>query len=232
MARTMARPPARTSPAERSSASSPVVPLVVPSRRRPTWMLAGVASAVVCAVLAAWVFTASSKRTGVLVAARDMSPGEVLSGSDVRVVEVGQLGDVRAVMSSQEDLVVGRAARGPIPAGTILNTGLFAARDEAVPAGQVVVGAALDPGATPTARLAAGDRVDLLVVAATTSGADAASAQAQRLGSGSVWSLAQASSAASGKVFVSLLVPAEVQTSVAQAASEGRLRLALTGAGS
>jgi hypothetical protein len=227
----------RSRPSANGSTQQPapaVVPVRVASRRRPTWMLAGAALVVLCAALAAWVFSTSSERWSVLVAARDVAPGEVVTVADVRVVEVGQLGDARAVRSSQQELVVGLAARGPIPAGTILNTGLVASRDEVIPAGQVVVGVALEPGAAPTASLAVGDRVDVLAVARTTTGAPAAvSPTAARVSSGSVWSVAATGSgSASSKLWVSLLVPVGVQEQVAQAAAEGRLRLSLTGVGS
>ena len=60
---------------------------------------------------------------------------------DLRVVQMGQAGDLRAIQSNQQDLIIGQAPRAPIPAGTVLNTGLFVPVAEAVPAGRVVVGA-------------------------------------------------------------------------------------------
>jgi Flp pilus assembly protein CpaB len=194
-------------------------------------MLAGIALVLLCSAIGAWVFASTSKNLTVLVASRDIAPGEVISSNDLRLVEVGHLGDVRAIQASQESLIVGRAARGPIPAGTVLNAGLFVGRDAVVPAGQVVVGASLDAGAAPTASLAAGDRVDVLGVARTSVGATPAdgSGVADLLTSGSVWSVNQAGSGATAKVWVSLLIPVDAQAQVAQAAADGRLRLSLTG---
>ena len=50
----------------------------------------------------------------------------------------------------------------------MLNTGLFTDQGDAVPAGMVVVGAALEPGAVPTSGLRAGDAVNVLAAQRTT----------------------------------------------------------------
>ena len=67
--------------------------------------------------MAAWVFAANSRQMTILVAARDLGPGHVVSASDLRAVEVGRAGGLRAVQPGQQDLLVGRAALGPIPEG-------------------------------------------------------------------------------------------------------------------
>jgi len=206
-----------------------VVSLASPTRRRPSWVLLGAVLVGVAALLGAWVFTATSHRMSVIVAARDVAPGEVIRASDLRVVEMGRSGGVRAIRPSQQSLILGHAARGPVPAGTVLNTGLFTDRDKVIPEDQVVIGAALDLGAAP-AGLAAGDRVDVLGVVQST-GAPTASGPAAVLTSGSVWSVESApSGSVSSRIGVSLLVPANAQPAVAQAAADGRLRLSLLGA--
>jgi Flp pilus assembly protein CpaB len=187
------------------------------------------------ALLGAWVFAATSERISVMVAARDIEPGEVIDAGDLRVVEMGATGELRAIQPSQQNLIVGRAARGPIPAGTVLNTGLFAAQGETIPAGMVVVGASLEAGAAPTADLRAGQRVDVLGVEPTTgapAGDGSAQPAAQVIASGTVWSVERASSnSSSSKLWVSILVPAATQGAVAQAAADGLVRLSLVGAG-
>lgn len=210
----------------------PVAPVVLaaPRQKRPSWVVGGAVAVALAALIGGWVFASLSERTALLVAARDLGPGEVLSATDVRVVEVGRVGDVRAVTVATQDLVVGKAARGPIPAGTILNTGLFVDRSAVIPEGMVVVGAALEPGATPTGDLAPGDRVQVLAVEKVTGGTRQAEA-ATLLTSGSVWSVDAPTSGASSRVVVGLLVPAPAQAAVAQAAADGRLRLALVGPG-
>jgi hypothetical protein len=149
---------------------------------------------------------------------------------DLRVVEMGHTAGLRAVSPVQEGLIVGRAARGPIPAGTVLNPDLFADRDRVIPAGSVVVGAALAPGAIPLEGWAPGDRVNLVGVAKS-NGAPTDTTTATLLATGTVWSVAApASTGGSSSWWVSVLVPAASQPAVAQAAADGRLRLTVMGA--
>ena len=203
-------------------------------RRRPTWTILGVVLVGIAALTGGWLFTMSSQRISVLVAARDLQPGDVVQATDLRVVEVGSAGALRAVQPSQQDVIVGRTVRGPLPAGTVLNSGLFADRDQAVPAGYVVVAAALDAGAAPTGSMRSGDRVTLLA-AARVSGASTAgpAPTATVLGVGSVWSVeALGSGSVTSKWSVAVLVPAALQQDVTQAAADGRLRISLGGAAS
>ena len=236
MSRTMQRPSARIGSGQSDSndrASAPsVVSLSAPKRRRPSWVVAGVLLVGLSALLAAWVFNATSETMSVMVAARDIAPGEVIDASDLRVVEMGRTSGLRAIQPSQQDLIIGRAARGPIPDGTVLNTDLFAEKGQVIPAGFVVVGASLDAGAAPTSRLSPGDQVDLLGVVKSASATPGDAATATLLGSGTVWSVERVGSGAtSSKLWVSVLVPSDVQAAVAQAAADGRLRLSLRGAG-
>lgn len=236
MSRTMQRPSVRTETrsgqgVDQASAPS-VVSLSAPKRRRPSWVLAGVLLVGLSALLAAWVFNVTSETMGVMVAAHDMAPGEVIDSSDLHVVEMGRTGGLRAIQPSQQGLIIGRAARGPIPEGTVLNTDLFAEKGQVIPAGFVVVGASLDPGAAPTSKLSAGDRVNMLGVVKATSAAPGEATVATVLGSGTVWSVERVGSGStSSKLWVSVLVPVDAQSAVAQAAADGRLRLSLVGAG-
>jgi hypothetical protein len=165
----------------------------------------------------------------VLVAARDLAPGKVVMAADLRVVELGRSGEVRAIRPDQQDLIVGQAARGPIPAGTVLNTDLFSDREVVIPDGEVVIGAALPPGALPTAGMAAGDRVNVLRVAEAAGAAGVG--VARTLTTGTVWAVEPpATSGGSSAWWVSLLVPEDAQRDVAQAAADGLLRLSMVGA--
>lgn len=210
--------------------------LSTPTKRKPTWVLLGALMVALSMVVGAWVFTATSDRMSVVVAARDIEPGDVITAGDLSVVETGRSGELRAVLSDQQDLVLGQAARGPIPAGTVLNTGLVTDSGQVIPPEMAVVGAWLEPGAAPIADLRPGDVVELLGVARTSSvpvGEPATVApSAEVLASGSVWSVEPAtSSAASSKVWAAVLVPKDAQGVVAQAAADGLLRLSLVGSG-
>jgi Flp pilus assembly protein CpaB len=225
---TVPRPPVS------SNGQTPIgVSVTSPSKRRPAWVLLGAAAVVLAMLVGAWVFASSNRTVSVLVAGKDIGPGQVLTAGDVRVLTLAHTNGLRAVQPGEQALIVGRAARGPIPSGTVLNTGLFAEPGRVVPTGQIVVGAALDPGAAPSSRLAAGDRVEVLAVARSTAGSPGASGSPVVVATGSVWSVEPIGSGASstGKLWVSLLVPESTHGEVAQAAADGRLRLGLLGAG-
>jgi len=230
MARTLFRQSTSPTPAPSMSGVAPSpVSLASPKHRRPSWVVAGVVLVALAALIGAWVFAATSETMRVVVAARDVSPGEVIGATDVRVVELGRSGDVRAIEPDEQSLILGRAARGPIPSGTVLNTGLFADRAQVIPGGQVVIGASLAVGAAPTAGLAAGDRVDVVGVVKS-NGAAGATGEASVLTTGTVWSVEPPSTAGgSAAWWVSLLISADSQTAVAQAAADGLLRLSLVG---
>jgi hypothetical protein len=232
MTRTVAREQARVSPTQSNANGSAPRQLSLTSvkHRRPSWVVAGVALVALAALVGAWVFSTTASTMRVVVAARSLGPGDQVGTSDLRVVELGRTNALRAISPSHENLIVGRAARGPIPAGTVLNTDLFVERDRVVPPGSVVVGAALSPGATPTAGLAAGDRVTLLAVAKTNGAPADDTASATVLTTGVVWSVeAPSSTGGASTWWVSLVVSSTAQTTVAQAAADGRLRLSLAG---
>jgi hypothetical protein len=206
-----------------------VVSLSPPKKRRLSWVAVGALLVALAAMLGAYVFNAVDDRLSVMVAARDLAPGQPITAADLRVVEMGRTGDL-AIQSHQQDLIIGQAPRGPIPAGTVLNTGLFVSKDAAIPAGQVVVGGAFAAGAVPTATLGPGDSVVMLVVAPAVGGAPAANGDATVLGRATVWAVEGAAAAdTSSKAWVSLLVEDSLQTAAVQAASDGRLRLTLVG---
>lgn len=214
-----------------TSVTRSAVSLSTPRRRRPSWALLGVVLVGVAALLGAWVFAATSERISVMVAARDIGAGEVVEPTDLRVVEMGAASDLRAVQPDEQTLLVGRAARGPIPAGTVMNTGLVSDRSQVIPAGHVVVGAALEPGAAPVSGLLAGDRVDVLGVERQIGGVEQSAATATLLTSGTVWSVEPArAGSVSSTIWVAVLVPVDAQPAVAQAAADGRLRLTMVGA--
>jgi Flp pilus assembly protein CpaB len=204
---------------------------LAPRERRPSWVILGVVMVGVAALVGAWISLATSEQVSVMVAARDLEPGEVIEATDLQVVELDGSNQVRAVQSHQQDLVVGLTARGPIPAGTVMNTGLVGRRDQVVPAGWAVVGASLERGAVPSENLAVGDAVDLLRTV-DLAGVPSATAppSATVISSGSVWSVRRPDpSSVSAETWVALLVPAETREDVVQAVAEGQLSLALMG---
>lgn len=207
------------------------VSLAPPSRRRPAWIVLGVLLVGFAGLTGAYVLAVVSDTLSVTVAARDIAPGEVLGPADIRVVEMGRSNELRAVQAHQQDLIVGRSAVGAIPAGTVLNTGLFVPPDEAVPPGMAVVGGAFPAGAVPVAALRPGVRVGLYRVVSERDqlATGAGEATATVLGTATVWSVDGEVSveSSSQRLWVSLLVDDNAVATIAQATADERLRLVL-----
>lgn len=199
-----------------------------PRQRRPSLVVLGLLFVALAALGGALVFGGLTDTTSVVVVGVDLEPGQVVEPGDLRVVELSNLGDAVTLSATEQGRVVGRVARGPVPAGTVVHPDLFGPPGSAIPTGMAVVGAALEPGAAPGPDLRAGDRIDVLGVAGGGSGLEArAEVEALVLATGSVWSVERPGGVAGGRLVVSMLVPAETRTVVAQAAADDRLRLAL-----
>ena len=169
-------------------------------------------------------------RTPVLVAANTIDAGDVIERGDVILVSVGADAGLEVLEGGQEDLVVGRVARGPIPAGTPLSSALVVSAAEAVPAGWAVVGAALEPGGYPSSALRAGDRVSMVQTVRTAPAEPGEAGSAAELGEAVVWTVEPLPSSGRGELFVSLLVRQDQAPEVSNVSAEARLRLILLGA--
>lgn len=196
-------------------------------RRQLPWVALGVLLLVMSMLGFALWSVQQAARTPVLVVGTAINAGDRIERADLILVSVGADAGLELLRSGQEDLVVGRVARGPIPVGTPLSPALVVSPSEAVPVGQAVVGTALKPGEYPTSALRAGDRVRLIKTTTTLNSDDAGVVE---LGEASVWTVEPLLAAAQQQLFVSLLVPELDAAQVANVAAEGRLRLILIGA--
>jgi hypothetical protein len=224
----------RTDAPRRGSKPAPAarfVPGVVGEvrQRNPLWLAGGLLLVVLCALGGVLLYSSADDRTTVVVAASDLQPGRPLTRDDLRVTDLVLTDDVAALSPGQAGGLVGLLPVGVVPAGTLLNEGMFTA---AVPlaAGEMVVGAALEPGAAPLSQIDVGAAVEVLHAppAAPGAAAGAAVAPAESLGRGTVWAV---ENLATGQVWVSLRVTTDVGQLVAQAAGTGGLRLALVAGG-
>jgi hypothetical protein len=164
-------------------------------------------------------FSQASAREPVLALANPVERGQILNGEDLRVVYVASDDPVATVSADSISSLVGRRAVTDLEEGAIVASGFFV-DEEALPAGEGVVGLALSPGEYPTLRLSPGDMVDVVSTNAGEPGGV--------LVSGAVV-FEVSDLGVQGSRFISLRVPIEAAADLARAAAAGGVRLVLVG---
>jgi Flp pilus assembly protein CpaB len=128
---------------------------------------------VVVALAGYWsVYSATTHRTPVLVAAHDLQPGTVVRPADLRVAELaGDAGTMAALVPERElETVLGRELSAPLPQGAPLARAAVAATGGAGPAALTLVVPALR---ALGGSLRPGDRVTVLATFESGAGAQA-----------------------------------------------------------
>ena len=205
--------------------SGTVTRLARPRERQTPLAVLGVLLVAACALAAVLVARSGHATVEVVVAAQDLQPGRAITAADLRATSVSTSTNARFISAGQLDAVIGQTPRGYVPAGTPLNLGMFAG-GATLAAGEDVVGAVLASGALPVGGLKAGDTVDVIVVSKASEGLPAPPAD---LGRATVFDVAPSTTGASDQTWVSLRQPVSLGLQIAQAASDGTLRLALVG---
>jgi SAF domain len=116
------------------------------SRRRWTLAAVGVLLSAGSAVVGLVVWSDAGAARELLVAARSIPAGHVVTESDVRVVAVGGAEGVSVVPAEQASSVVGRAASVPVAAGALLPAEVVGDAGVLPPPGSAVVSKAVGPG--------------------------------------------------------------------------------------
>jgi hypothetical protein len=133
------------------------------SRRIPYLLLGGIL-VVACTAAAVVVSTQLGDRGSVLMLARSVSVGQLLSSQDLRHVSIPADVGVDVVPAAESSTVLGRPVAYSMPAGTLLTRVVMGA--PAIPAvGQAVAAVGLGAGQFPPT-LSPGARVAVLVSAA------------------------------------------------------------------
>ncbi len=122
-------------------------------------MWAGAAAVVVSAVGFTAVAQVVGQREEVLALARDVAAGQVLRAADLRVVQVAT--DTGVVPLAERDSVLGKRARVPLVAGSLLAQRQVGTRAAFPPKGFAQVSLAVEPGGAPP-DLTRGERVAVL----------------------------------------------------------------------
>lgn len=196
------------------------------TRRRLPEVLVGLLLVAGCTLGAVVTWTNTNGRSPVLMVARPVAPGAVLGEADVATVGVAADDGLVTLPAAALPEVLGRAARVPLSAGTLLSQDVLAA-GSAVPEGSSVVGLALEPGAFPTRELRSGDVVQVIGTPSAVASGETGQA-AVLVAHAQVFSVSPVGEG-SDRLLVSVLVPETEAAGVAGAAARGAVRLATTG---
>ena len=200
-------------------------------RRQLPLVVVGVLLVLGCAL----AFTDASLHLGsreeVLVLARPVAAGQVLTGGDLRAARVSTGSGLDVVLSGEEATVVGRRAAVPLVAGSLL-TASEVGSPPPVGSGFDVVAVGLKAGAYPP-ELAPGDRVQVVPVTSSSSGGTGtASVTTGSPVGATVISIAPAPSGSGTPTVISLQVSTADADEVASLAAAGQASLVELGAAS
>lgn len=216
--RQQTRPAATPTNGSRSGLRSPTG--AATARRSVPLALVGLASVVVGALVFLTLYTTLDRRQPVLVAARDVAPGQVIAAEDLTEARISVSEGAAWVPADQRGDVVGRPAAVGLASGAILAPSQVG-QSSGLRAGQAEVGVALTPGQAPLA-LRQGSRVQVVDNGGDIPGERAAPVV---LSDQAVVTDVGAPSAASATTVVSLTLPAQEAAAVAAAGAAGRVSL-------
>lgn len=143
------------------------------TRRNVPVIALGVLLVVGCAIGFSSAWLRAGGRQQVLVAAADLSAGQVLTPSDLRAVQLSTGSGLSPIPSSQAPDVIGHPVAIPVASGSLL-TEADLGPSSVPPSGQAVVGLALKPGQYPPG-ITAGAQVLVVVDGSASSGSSSSS---------------------------------------------------------
>lgn len=224
---TLTAPQPSTQPAHRAGRPVMTSPSGRPRRRRRGLVLAGAAAMVAGAWLSAFVYMSADDRIEAVALANNVEAYEALERSDLATVRVPEVDGVDIVEASEIDDIIGRVVRADQPADSLLvEADLFGADEPLVDSTEAVVGARLSEGTVPV-ELSRGREV--IVVIRPTQSARSAEGSDSAARSVDGWILtADEVDTVAGRpagVAVSVVVPRDVATEVADAAADDRLSI-------
>lgn len=184
----------------------------VRSRVHTQWLALAGALVVLAGALVAWALSDAADRVQVVQMAQAVRAGDVIEASDLSLTGVAYDTAVQGLVPAGSlDALVGRVAAIDVPAGALLQVGMWRDAPQ-LAAGEESVGALLPAGRFP-AGMAGGD----IAVAAPVDAAGDVVAVAVRI--------IDVEAGDSGELSVTLAVPADRSISIAQLAATDQLLL-------
>lgn len=144
------------------------LPLAPKRQRNTPWIVGGVLLILLGGLGAASLASSLSDRVDVVVAARVINEGQVITPADLTTASIAGGDGATATAGERIPELVGQVATADIPSGTILHPDLLIDAQLANPR-LVVVGFELAPGAYPIRGLLPGDAVQIVGVRGTAS---------------------------------------------------------------
>ncbi len=132
-------------------------------QRRPWQIGLGVALVLVCAAVAGALFQSSAKRESVVVAAKNLPTGTVLSPGDLTTAQIPASGHITAMSAIGSSALVGQQLDTPVYAGQVMVKQMLSSAPQLAP-GEQVVGMLLKGDQMPSVPLVAGDTVQVVAV--------------------------------------------------------------------
>ncbi len=132
-------------------------------QRRPWQIGLGVALVLVCAAVAGSLFESSAKRVPIVVAAKSLPAGTVLTPSDLATASIPASGDITAMSAAGSAALVGQQLDTPVYAGQVMVRQMLSSTPQ-LGAGEQVVGMLLKGDQIPSVPLVAGDSVEVIAV--------------------------------------------------------------------
>jgi Flp pilus assembly protein CpaB len=132
-------------------------------QRRPWQIGLGIALVLVCAAVAGAVFQSSAKQVAILVAAKSLPAGTVLTASDLGTASIPASGHITAMSVTGSSAVIGQQLDAPVYAGQVMVRQMLSATPQLAP-GEQVVGMLLKGDQMPSVALVAGDTVRVVAV--------------------------------------------------------------------
>jgi Flp pilus assembly protein CpaB len=132
-------------------------------QRRPWQIGLGVALVLVCAAVAGALFDSSAQRVPIVVAAKSLPAGTVLTPGDLATASIPASGDITAMSATGSAALVGQQLDTPVYAGQVMVRQMLSTTPQ-LGAGEQVVGMLLKGDQMPSVPLVAGETVEVIAV--------------------------------------------------------------------